>query len=51
MKKYLSQFVKYSGIPVVSLESATVHPLQSLTDIITISEHLPVKIKQNQKWF
>ncbi len=27
----IKQFVKYSGIPVVSLESATVHPLQSLT--------------------
>jgi len=35
---YIKQFVKYSGIPVVSLESATVHPLQSLTDIITITE-------------
>jgi N-succinyl-L-ornithine transcarbamylase len=35
---YIKQFVKYSGIPVVSLESATLHPLQSLTDIITISE-------------
>lgn len=37
----LNQFVKYSGLPVISLESATVHPLQSLTDIITITEHLP----------
>src|SRR5687768_16466696 len=36
---YINQFIKYSGIPVVSLESATLHPLQSLTDIITISEH------------
>lgn len=36
---YISQFVKYAGIPVVSLESATLHPLQSLTDVITISEH------------
>jgi N-succinyl-L-ornithine transcarbamylase len=35
---YIKQFIKYSGIPVVSLESATLHPLQSLTDIITISE-------------
>lgn len=35
---YLHQFIKYSGIPVVSLESATLHPLQSLTDIITIRE-------------
>jgi len=37
---YIKQFIKYSGIPVVSLESATLHPLQSLTDIITITESL-----------
>ncbi|HVV04195.1 MAG TPA: hypothetical protein VHC96_08225 [Puia sp.] len=37
---YINQFVKYSGIPVVSLESSTLHPLQSLTDIITITEVL-----------
>ncbi|HEV2354534.1 MAG TPA: acetylornithine carbamoyltransferase [Puia sp.] len=37
---YIRQFIKYSGIPVVSLESATLHPLQSLTDIITIEETL-----------
>lgn len=35
---YINQFIKYSGIPVVSLESATLHPLQSLTDISTIQE-------------
>lgn len=35
---YIHQFIKYAGIPVVSLESATLHPLQSLTDIITINE-------------
>jgi len=35
---YIKQFIKYSGIPVVSLESATLHPLQSLTDILTITE-------------
>ncbi|MCS6973758.1 MAG: N-acetylornithine carbamoyltransferase [Cyclobacteriaceae bacterium] len=35
----LNQFVRYAGIPVVSLESATLHPLQSLADLITISEH------------
>lgn len=34
----INQFIKYSGIPIVSLESATLHPLQSLTDVITISE-------------
>ena len=37
---YIKQFIKYAGIPVVSLESATLHPLQSLTDIITITEEL-----------
>jgi N-succinyl-L-ornithine transcarbamylase len=35
---YIKQFIKYAGIPVLSLESATLHPLQSLTDIITIQE-------------
>ena len=35
---FMKQFIKYAGIPVVSLESATLHPLQSLTDILTISE-------------
>ncbi|HEY5370629.1 MAG TPA: N-acetylornithine carbamoyltransferase [Hanamia sp.] len=48
-EKILNQFVKYSRIPIISLESATVHPLQSLTDIITISEHLPVKNKTKPK--
>src|SRR6185312_16238825 len=48
-EKILNQFVKYARIPIVSLESATVHPLQSLTDIITISEHLPVKNKTKPK--
>jgi N-succinyl-L-ornithine transcarbamylase len=43
---YIKQFIKYAGIPVVSLESATLHPLQSLTDIITITENLqPVNTK------
>src|SRR4051812_36659798 len=37
---YISQFIKYAGVPVISLESATLHPLQSLTDIITIQEYL-----------
>lgn len=38
-EKYINQFIKYAGVPVVSLESATLHPLQSLTDVITIREH------------
>ncbi len=43
---FIKQFIKYAGVPVVSLESATLHPLQSLTDIITIQEDLKFK---NQK--
>lgn len=35
---YIKQFIKYANIPVVSLESATLHPLQSLTDLITMRE-------------
>ncbi len=38
-EKYINQFIKYAGVPVVSLESATLHPLQSLTDVITIREN------------
>ncbi|WP_296701521.1 acetylornithine carbamoyltransferase [Algoriphagus sp.] len=34
----IGQFIKYSGIPVISLESAIRHPLQSLADQITIQE-------------
>lgn len=37
---YIRQFIKYTGIPIVSLESATLHPLQSLTDIITMQEYM-----------
>jgi len=37
-----NKFVKYCKKPVVSLESATRHPLQSLTDLITIIEHTTV---------
>ena len=36
----INQFVQHAGIPIISLESATVHPLQSFTDVITISEEL-----------
>ncbi|QES90221.1 Rossmann-fold NAD(P)-binding domain-containing protein [Rhizosphaericola mali] len=39
-ESYISEFIKYCGVPVVSLESATRHPLQSLTDIITMKESL-----------
>ncbi len=46
---YIKQFIKYADIPVVSLESATLHPLQSLTDIITISEEQQKSKIQNPK--
>ena len=35
----VNQFVKYSGKPVVAMETATVHPLQAFADLITITEH------------
>ncbi len=35
---FVNQLIKYSGIPILSLESATLHPLQSFTDLITIQE-------------
>lgn len=41
----INSFIKYAGIPIVSLESATLHPLQSLTDIITITETFKEKRK------
>jgi len=45
LELYIKQFTKYSGIPVVSLESATLHPLQSLTDLVTIKESFKEKRK------
>ncbi|MBR3441527.1 MAG: N-acetylornithine carbamoyltransferase [Bacteroidales bacterium] len=35
----LNQFIEYSGKPVISLESATVHPCQAYADLITIEEY------------
>lgn len=37
---FIKQFIRFAGVPVVSLESATLHPLQSLTDIVTIQESI-----------
>jgi N-succinyl-L-ornithine transcarbamylase len=39
-----NKFVQFCGVPVVSLESATRHPLQSLADLVTIEE-LKTRIK------
>ncbi len=49
---FIKQFVKYAGIPIMSLESATLHPLQSVTDIITIQEILnnhPLEVGRKPK--
>ena len=35
----LSQFIRYSNKPVISLESSTVHPCQAFADLITIEEY------------
>ncbi|MEZ4840724.1 MAG: N-acetylornithine carbamoyltransferase [Flavobacteriaceae bacterium] len=37
-EKVISSFVKFATVPVISLESATGHPLQALADAITIKE-------------
>ncbi|MBX3102071.1 MAG: acetylornithine carbamoyltransferase [Bacteroidetes bacterium] len=36
---FIRQFQRYSSVPVLSLESATRHPLQSLADLVTVQEH------------
>ncbi len=46
---FIKQFIKYAGVPVVSLESSTLHPLQSFTDIITITECLKKSEIVNRK--
>lgn len=48
-ENYIKQFIKNAGIPVVSLESATLHPLQSLADIITIKETYSAYSKRKPK--
>ena len=37
-EKILNQFIEYAGVPVVSMEAATRHPLQSFADLVTIEE-------------
>ena len=38
-EQIINQFIQYSGKPVFSMESATVHPLQAFADLITIEEY------------
>jgi len=38
-EQVLNSFVKFASVPIVNMESATGHPLQGLTDALTISEN------------
>lgn len=38
-EKILNQFIDFAGVPVVSMEAATRHPLQSFADLLTIEEY------------
>jgi N-succinyl-L-ornithine transcarbamylase len=47
---FFNKFVKYCAVPVVSLESATRHPLQSFADLVTIHETWnPLRVGANNK--
>ncbi|SCY04048.1 N-succinyl-L-ornithine transcarbamylase [Nonlabens sp. Hel1_33_55] len=37
-EKVLNAFIKHAGVPIVNMESALFHPLQGLTDAVTIKE-------------
>lgn len=49
-EKTLNAFAKYTQIPIVNMESATMHPLQSLADLITIKEQKIEKPKIVLTW-
>ncbi|HKK46238.1 MAG TPA: N-acetylornithine carbamoyltransferase [Balneolaceae bacterium] len=49
-EQVLNNFLKYSSVPVISLESATLHPLQSLTDMATIASSGIKKPKVVLSW-
>ncbi|MBX0290661.1 N-acetylornithine carbamoyltransferase [Hymenobacter sp. HSC-4F20] len=38
-EEVFNKILKYATVPVISLESATLHPLQSFADLITVAEH------------
>ena len=38
-EQIINQFIKYSTVPILSMEGSTLHPLQSLADVITIREN------------
>lgn len=49
-EKVLQAFINYAEIPIMSLESATLHPLQSLADMMTIKEQGIAKPKVVLTW-
>ena len=38
-EEVLQNFIKHATVPIVNLESSTLHPLQSLADLVTIETH------------
>ena len=38
-EKVIQSFIQYAKVPIISLESATLHPLQSFADMVSIHEH------------
>ena len=42
-EQVLTKFVLHATVPVISLESATSHPLQGFADLLTIKEHKKVE--------
>ena len=44
-ERVLTHFIKYSTAPIISMEGSTLHPLQSLADLITIRENWAQKRK------
>jgi len=48
----MKHFIEYAQVPVINMESSIFHPLQSLTDLMTIEEHNPEhkKLKVVLSW-
>lgn len=42
-ERVLNSFIRYTDVPILSLEGATSHPLQALADLITIEEFKTVE--------
>lgn len=41
----MQNFIEHAEVPVINMESSIFHPLQSLTDLLTIEEHNPKQEK------